>query len=400
MSFNFNQNILRVIPLIFFIVFSIQPLKACKLWSVCTKSTYTFSNLSIDESLKIENQLTTFFYQSETLLDGWSLLGYGDSDSDSLKPIYRSNRPATQDSALYWSAVETLLNDSPNRIGIGHLRIASSGANAIANPHPWMFYDSGRSFSLVHNGTVNKDLLYNLITNYQTDLSWIESHPPQTFDGGDWRNIGWANVVDSELILLFLMQNIATENNIILGLQMALGRLVDVGIPASQLNLIFSDGETLFVFGGNGGLYFAESSEFFSVMTYPDYTGGLNWTTINDRELLMFSHFGFERYPNFVSSASDEDVIISPNYFTMGNAYPNPFNGSISFPIDGVTSGPVQISIFSVNGKMVQQYNIPGLDNESRIVQWQPTRDIATGTYIIHTRSNQIVNSKKILFIK
>ena len=157
----------------FIIVLFFEPIKACKLWSVCTKSTYSLSSLPHEEILEIQDQLNTFFQQSEGLLDGWSLLGYGNADGDSLVPIHRSNIPATQDSLLYWSAVETLLEDSSNRIGIGHLRIASSGANSINNPHPWMFYDSGNSYSLVHNGTVNKNILYNLITHEQTDLSSI-----------------------------------------------------------------------------------------------------------------------------------------------------------------------------------------------------------------------------------
>ena len=63
-------------------------------------------------------------------------------------------------------------------------------------------------FSLMHNGTVNKDLLLNLITDSGTDSSWIETHPPQTFGGGHWNEGGWESVVDSELILLHVMKKI------------------------------------------------------------------------------------------------------------------------------------------------------------------------------------------------
>ena len=84
--------------------------------------------------------------------------------------------------------------------------MASSGANAIPNPHPWIFYYNEKPFSLIHNGTVNKNILYNLITDYGNDLNWLESYPPQTFGGGIWNEEGWNHVIDSELILLLIMR--------------------------------------------------------------------------------------------------------------------------------------------------------------------------------------------------
>ena len=98
----------------------IQPVKACKLWAVSTKAG-TFSTLSLSELQEIEIQLTSFFHQSATMMDGWSLLGYSQLNLDSLHFIQRSNTPARQDSTLYWSSVETLLNDSTVDC-LGHLR--------------------------------------------------------------------------------------------------------------------------------------------------------------------------------------------------------------------------------------------------------------------------------------
>ena len=68
------------------------------------------------------------------------------------------------------------------------------------------FIEEDTVFSLMHNGTVNKDLLLSLITDSGTDSSWIETHPPQTFGGGHWNEGGWESVVDSELILLHVMK--------------------------------------------------------------------------------------------------------------------------------------------------------------------------------------------------
>ena len=70
--------------------FSIQPVKACKLWAVSTKAG-TFSTLSLSELQEIEIQLTSFFHQSATMMDGWSLLSYSQLNLDSLHFIQRSN---------------------------------------------------------------------------------------------------------------------------------------------------------------------------------------------------------------------------------------------------------------------------------------------------------------------
>ena len=146
-----------------------QPLLGCKLWAVRTKSNLTFTELTNNQLENINNQLTFFYYQSNNMPDGWALMGYNQTLSDSVVPYYRSSDPATIDSTNYWETVNTLLNNGEDVIGIGHLRAATSGNSTIPNPHPWMFYYENKSFSLIHNGTINKNILYNLITENGTD---------------------------------------------------------------------------------------------------------------------------------------------------------------------------------------------------------------------------------------
>ena len=379
---------------------TIQPVKACNLWAVSSKAG-NFSTLPLNELQEIEIQLTSFFHQSVTMMDGWSLLGYSALNMDSLHFIQRSNTPASQDSALYWSSVETLLNNSTSSIAMGHLRLASSGANSIPNPHPWIFYMDGKSFSLIHNGTVNKNILYNILTDDGNDISWLESNPPQTFGGGDWRDNGWGNVIDSELILLLVMQHYNLNGgDLVSGLQSSLSRLVNAGVSASQLNLIFSDGENLYAFGGSERLFFTESVDHFSIMTTPSQSNNLYWDGIENQELLKFSGTEYVRYPNFVSIEYDEEIILHPDYFSMGAAYPNPFNGSVSFSVNSSKAGPVQVSIFSINGKLVNKFKYSVNENSSKIIKWIPERTVSTGTYFVSVSSNQFTKSQKILFIK
>ena len=97
-SVNFNVMD-RIIKLMLLILMFMQPLNACRLWAICTRSDITFPSLSGPEVEEVQSQLTTFYYQSENMLDGWALLSYDNSEQDSISPLYRSESPATNDSA-------------------------------------------------------------------------------------------------------------------------------------------------------------------------------------------------------------------------------------------------------------------------------------------------------------
>lgn len=376
-------------------------LRACKLWAVCARSGHTLSTISSSDRSIVLNQLTSFYHQSETMLDGWAFLGYENTISDSVVPIYRSDSPATEDSVLYWNSVEILTNQEENLIGIGHLRVATSGSNSIANPHPWMFYGDGLSYSLIHNGTVSKDILYDLITDSGSDLSWLEEHEPQTFGVSDWRGDGWVNVVDSELVLLYIMKNIHDDNNIISGLQNSLVNILNRGVNAYQLNIIFSEGENLYVFGGANGLSIAESSDHYAVMTQPPSNTSLQWLGINHEEMVVLNASGISRFPDFTASVSgEEESPVIPEELIIDPAYPNPFNGGISFRLTATGQSPVSVIIYSLMGEKIEQFKFDNVDIENRKISWIPKDNITTGTYFINVRTKNITRTQKILFIK
>ena len=393
-----TMNIILKFTLLVIII--IQPLNACRLWAVCARSDLTFSEVSEAQYAEIELQLNSFYFQSEYMLDGWALLRYNESEQDSVTPIYRSESPATNDSALYWNAVESLLGSDSGKIGIGHLRIATSGSNSVPNPHPWMFYHNDISYSFIHNGTVNKEILYDLITESGTDLTWLELYPPQTFGGGDWKSSGWTNVVDSELILLYIMKEVQYHEDIVIGFQTAVINMINAGTSASQLNLIFSDGGSLFVFGGSHGLYTTESSDYYSIMTQPPNNDGNEWIGIANEEMIVINSSGIVRYPDFVTNDMEDGHDIYPLSFTMSPAYPNPFNASVYFVLDGQTSEHVNISIYSIIGKQVDQFFIPRLNGQQSKIGWSPSLNVPSGTYFIQASTNYFNETRKILFIK
>jgi len=382
------------------ITFLTQPIEACKLWAVCTSSGTTLSNLSEESSSMIQNELNSFYYQSAMMLDGWSILGYQDSAHQQTTSICRSPYTAPNDSSLYWETVENLMSNERGIIGMGHLRVATSGSNSIPNPHPWIFQNEDTVFSLMHNGTVNKDLLLNLITDSGTDSSWIETHPPQTFGGGQWSESGWESVVDSELILLHVMKKINLLGDNIEGFKAGISDLVNAGVNAGQLNLIFSDGYSLLVFGGASGLFVNEHSEFTAVMTQPTDDQYHHWQSIANEELIYIDPDTLLRLRNFIINDLDDNPEIPPTKFQISKAYPNPFNSSINFKLNGYGNEKVSISIYSIKGAMVDQFYVLTSLSEGQIVQWNPDSRLASGTYFINVAAGTFQETQKILFIK
>ena len=382
------------------ITFLTQPIEACKLWAVCTSSGTTFSNLSEESSSMIQNELNSFYYQSAMMLDGWSILGYQDSAHQETTSICRSPNTAPNDSSLYWETVENLMSNERGIIGMGHLRVATSGSNSIPNPHPWIFQNEDTVFSLMHNGTVNKDLLLNLITDSGTDSSWIETHPPQTFGGGQWSESGWESVVDSELILLHVMKKINLLGDNIEGFKAGISDLVNAGVNAGQLNLIFSDGYSLLVFGGASGLFVNEHSEFTAVMTQPTDDQYHHWQSIANEELIYIDPDTLLRFRNFIINDLDDNPEIPPTKFQISKAYPNPFNSSINFKLNGYGNEEFSISIYSIMGTMVDQFYVLTSLSEGQIVQWNPDSRLASGTYFINVAAGNFQETQKILFIK
>ncbi len=379
-----------------------QPIQACRLWAVCAKFDKTFSTMSEVERLEVESQLGEFYIQSKSMQNGWSLMCYSDLQEGPIEPLYRSDSPASNDSLLYWSTVNSLLNFDQGRIGIGHLRLATSGSNEIPNPHPWIFYSQEKSYSLIHNGTLDKQLVHDLITDNGADMSWLDTHPPNTFGSGDWGGDGWPSVVDSELILLYVMKMVELTGDMYEGFQIALNNLIQAGASSFQLNLIFSDGDVIMAFGGGSyALHFLESEEYFAVMTQPPQDDDGQWDHIVAQELIVIDGDNISRHPDFITIVLDDNhQTFIPSYFHMEPVYPNPFNSSVQFVLNGTTIAPIKVSVYSISGNKVDEFNVSSISNEKRIVGWSPPTNLSSGTYFINANSSNLVHTRKILFIK
>ena len=354
------------------------------------------------------DNLDYYLEQSQNMPNGWSLLNYDSIPSNSTTSIHRSSITAYNDSINYWERVNTLIDSGQNRIGIGHLRLASSGANNIPNPHPWMFYYNNQVFSLVHNGTISKTKLYDIITNSGSDLSWLNENIPSTFNDSTWiSNEGWSEVVDSNLLLLLIMQSYQENENLYEAIKLSLTKLIESGTNASQLNIIMSNGSELYIFGGSNGLSIIESSTHFSVMTQPNIgsqSGNLNWSGIFDKELVIINKSGMSRFPNFIEPLSNDESTY-PKIFALKPAYPNPFNGQVTIPFKiDYNNENTRLSIYSILGEKVFDTILNQDQLTQGFIKWDPLNTslaaTSSGAYIIRAENNIMSSSKKILFIK
>ena len=380
---------------------------ACWIWASFSKHDSGFADFPEHEKLILYQQLDNLYDQSYYAPDGWAIAGINTSTDINSGILIRSETAAYIDSASYWDTVDSLFESYNGKIGLAHLRAASSGATGIPNPHPWVFDDGDQLYYLVHNGTVNKEILYNLITSNGSDMSWLYNHPPQTFIPDNWdSSIGWQNVVDSELILLLIMKKISENDDILTGIQIALELIINSGVFPGQLNIVFSNSSELYIFGGQNGLSISEFENHFSIMTEPpnsDDSGNYSWDGLDGDELLVISSSGIDYYSNFFS-LSDGELLIPEESFLFPS-YPNPFNGSLFIPYQIIGSQSSVITIRNIMGKIIYKKKIlPKQSLDKGVIEWRAinSRDhsLASGTYIIGLESGNKVDYQKISFIK
>jgi len=163
--------------------------------------------------------------------------------------------------------------------------------------------------------------LINLITLGGTDSTWINNNHPQTFNTHYWySDSGWVNVIDSELLLLWIMRNIEEREgsnleNIIYSIQQ-----FEIAQPSSQKNFILTEGELVYAYRSENDaapdLFFSDNTpiqtgdstytpNFISILSEipPDeYTNLLNWSPFGNESLMVIDNYGnITIHDNFIN---------------------------------------------------------------------------------------------------
>ncbi|MED5474542.1 MAG: class II glutamine amidotransferase [Candidatus Neomarinimicrobiota bacterium] len=311
---------LRFYFAILILIASCSDLSGSRLWGIIKKSNSSLIldyNILYKQLLELQLQgnsgnFSDWPYNSD---DGWGFIKYNHLILNSSSDIFKSSNVAIND-PNFINAINEILNVNENtRISIGHVRNSTSGSFSIPNPHPFIFNLNNRSYAFAHNGTIDKIGLMSLLTENNTDSSWIRQNPPNSHSCGYWEDEGFNCVVDSELFFLWIMKNIIQIGDDLRGLLNALSILENTNLEISdyygeQLNFIFSNGIEIFAYKSASqlteesrhDLYYKSYDNHFSVMSSPLSIDN-DYNKIRDKELLI------------LSGNNQEEIRIIPNIY-------------------------------------------------------------------------------------
>ena len=88
-----------------------------------------------------------------------------------------------------------------------------------------------------------------------------------------------------------------------------------------------------------------------------------------------------------------------PSQLTILNSYPNPFNGLTTFSFQVPKAGPVKLSIFTLEGKLVDVMNVSALSEQETRVTWNADK-LSSGLYIAALEAGSYRARTKVLLLK
>jgi hypothetical protein len=95
---------------------------------------------------------------------------------------------------------------------------------------------------------------------------------------------------------------------------------------------------------------------------------------------------------------------LMPDQYYIGNAYPNPFNGTVKIDIAIPLLQPVDIAIFNMLGQIVYQEKLLPLSQGVHSFTWNGKdllqQDVSSGLYLINVTADEFQSIRKITYIK
>ena len=93
-----------------------------------------------------------------------------------------------------------------------------------------------------------------------------------------------------------------------------------------------------------------------------------------------------------------------PLTFSLGNAYPNPFNHNVVLPISLEKPGEVHFSIYDIRGHLINSGVNKFLDRGRNNIRWNGTdqngKSVSAGTYFLRVSNKDASITKKIVYLK
>ena len=239
-------------------------------------------------------------------------------------------------------------------------------------------------------GDVNDDSEVNVL-----DIVAIVGY---ILNGGDDFPVGCADVnFDGSVNVLDIVAVVGQILN---------GRSVDANsaklIQKSDMLTIEADG-----FIGAVQMTLAHGNDFTINLTdkamVADYTTKGNQTTLiivaPHAEELFISNDSYTIVDLVVANSVDQIEVLSPESFTLGEAFPNPFNPSTSFNLSVPEAGNVSVLVYNVMGQVVAILADGYFDANNYSFTWDAS-SVPSGVYLVTASSVNNISTQKVMLLK
>ena len=96
---------------------------------------------------------------------------------------------------------------------------------------------------------------------------------------------------------------------------------------------------------------------------------------------------------------SDIDYSGTPDAFSVGSAYPNPFNPSTNLSLELNTTADISVKVFNIAGQLVDVIAEGTYSPNTYNWTWD-AENLASGVYLVRTQVGNNVDSQKIMLLK
>ncbi len=114
----------------------------------------------------------------------------------------------------------------------------------------------------------------------------------------------------------------------------------------------------------------------------------------------LFTYSGnFDIVDIMVVNGSNEIDIVKPAVFSLGSAYPNPFNPTTNISLDIADAGIVNVAVYNLMGQAISTLSEGYKDAGSYTLTWDASSHVS-GMYLVRAETASSVSTQKLLLIK
>ena len=100
-----------------------------------------------------------------------------------------------------------------------------------------------------------------------------------------------------------------------------------------------------------------------------------------------------------VVNGIDEIPVMTPAVFSLGSAYPNPFNPSTSILLEVADEGYVSVEVYNIMGQVVSTLTEGYMNRGDYTLTWDASNQVS-GMYLVRAVAGGYVSTQKLLVIK